>query len=221
MPQYNCRFCNKSINKTTDFYSHLYTHVKSNKNEFEQEEIELAEFYYKKRKHYKKKSYYKMAELRKNCILEYKHSCKICDFKSNNLIGIKVHLVGLHSKEELLESGYEKEHVDKLIEEKYKRKEYQKNYQKNYQKKYKNNRVNEDIEDVEDMEDTEDTEDMEDAEYVEDNINNIDTIDIVPNQTVIIGPIALPKPIPIPTIIPVPPLIPMAYIINLLNYMTN
>jgi hypothetical protein len=134
MPKYICRFCNKFFCLTNDYYCHLHTHRITNKGELELEELELVDFYYTRRKSIKVKSYYKMKENKKNDKIEYKHKCSICDFKCQAIPNIKTHLIGKHTVTQLLENGYEKEYIDKLIEEKQKRKEYQKIYQLNSKK---------------------------------------------------------------------------------------
>ncbi len=132
MPQYNCRFCNKFFNLTGFYYNHLYKHIKSNASDFEEDEIKLATFHNSRRNEIKKKSYYKMKGISNENV---KHKCNICEFKTHNLLTIKIHLIGKHTVEQLINSGYEKNYIDKLIEEKEKRKIYQKNYQQNYQQK--------------------------------------------------------------------------------------
>ncbi len=133
MPLYYCRFCNKTYNITNEYYCHLYTHI--NNYILDKDEISLAIVYHSRRENIKKKSYEKNKTLRKEGIIDYKYTCKICDFKIHTSMGIKVHLIGKHTEEQLLEVGYEKEYIDTLIEERLKRIEYQKKYNKNYNKK--------------------------------------------------------------------------------------
>jgi hypothetical protein len=134
MPQYNCRFCNKTFNITDDYYCHLNKHIIRNKKDMNEDELQLINHYHTNRSEIKKKSYNKIKELQEQSIIEYKHKCVICNFKASHLNILKTHLIGIHKIDELVKAGYEKEYIDELIELKNKR--------KNYMKKYRENKLN-------------------------------------------------------------------------------
>ncbi len=126
MPLYVCRFCNKTFNVTSEYYSHLYNY----KQKINGEEFQLAEFYHTRRENIKKKSYYNIKKRLAEGTANYRNNCNLCDYKSYYSGPFKSHLVGKHTIDELLEAGYEKKYIDDLVDKQNKRKIYQQNYNK-------------------------------------------------------------------------------------------
>ncbi len=127
MPPYICRFCNKSFRSRCFYYTHLHNYI----DKLSEEEKVLSELYHTRRKNIKQKSYYNMKGRLREGIIDYRHNCKLCDFKTYYMNTLEVHLVGKHTINELLEGEYNKEYIDYLVDRKYKRKVYQTHYLKN------------------------------------------------------------------------------------------
>jgi hypothetical protein len=108
MPHLICRFCNKEFNLKLPYYCHLHIHINvSTINEFTKDELDTINKYYNNRKQVHRKSHYKH-------VINPKHECLLCDYKSKQTAAYEKHLISSHTKEELLTNNDE-QYIDTLI----------------------------------------------------------------------------------------------------------
>jgi hypothetical protein len=108
MPYLICRFCNTEFKLTLPYYCHLHTHINNTTiNDFTKDELDTINKYYNYRKNIRCKSHYKH-------VINPKHECLLCDYKSKQTAAYEKHLVNSHTKEELLTIN-DKHYIEKII----------------------------------------------------------------------------------------------------------
>ncbi len=108
MPHLICRFCNIEFNLTVRYYYHLHTHINNTTiNDFTKDELDTIYKHYNSRKKSHNKSHYKH-------VINPKHECLLCDYKSKQTAAYEKHLVNSHTKEELLTIN-DKHYIETLI----------------------------------------------------------------------------------------------------------
>ena len=117
-----CQFCGYKTTSKNFYYCHLKIHVTpETRHQFLYSDLQLIEKYFTLRRNTKINSY-------KRRSFEKKYLCTICEKRYKTKSILNNHFVSNHTKEELIENGFEESFVDTHISKREKKLAYFKQY---------------------------------------------------------------------------------------------